>query len=66
MLKRSQSLSLQIPTGAGEWTPSLPCTPEPGLPQAFPDFQRVTISGDYCAGVKSFIILSMELDSDSR
>ncbi|XP_075884732.1 AMP deaminase 3b isoform X2 [Nelusetta ayraudi] len=51
MLKRSQSLSLQIPTGAGEWIASLPCTPEPGLPQAFPDFQRVTISGDYCAGI---------------
>lgn len=61
MLKRSQSLSLQIPTGAGEWIASLPCTPEPGLPQAFPDFQRVTISGDYCAGVKSSITLLLDL-----
>nr|XP_009678525.1 PREDICTED: AMP deaminase 3 isoform X2 [Struthio camelus australis] len=59
---RSQSLSLQIPTQ--EWkAPSVnpvlsPTTPV--LPSAFlpvqvpydiPEFQRVSISGDYCAGV---------------
>ncbi|XP_009696312.1 PREDICTED: AMP deaminase 3-like, partial [Cariama cristata] len=59
---RSQSLSLQIPSQ--EWkAPSTnpvltPATP--GLPSAFlpvqvpydvPEFQRVSISGDYCAGV---------------
>lgn len=50
MLKRSQSLSLQMPGGA-DWAVSLPCTPEPVFHEGFPDFQRVTISGDYCAGV---------------
>ncbi|XP_029992504.1 AMP deaminase 3b [Sphaeramia orbicularis] len=54
MLKRSQSVSLQIPP---EWCLSVvspmlsPVTPEPGLAMASPEFQRVTISGDYCAGV---------------
>ncbi|TNN00123.1 hypothetical protein fugu_011369 [Takifugu bimaculatus] len=50
MLKRSQSLSLQMP-GAPEWAASSPCTPEPVFHESFPDFQRVTISGDYCAGI---------------
>lgn len=54
MLKRSQSVSLQIPIGS-DWAqamgPSMPPTPEPFLPEGFLDFQRVTISGDYCAGV---------------
>lgn len=49
MLKRSQSLSLQTSV-SGEWVTS-PCTPEPVFHEGFPDFQRVTISGDYCAGV---------------
>uniref|UniRef100_A0A3Q1EAM2 AMP deaminase n=1 Tax=Acanthochromis polyacanthus TaxID=80966 RepID=A0A3Q1EAM2_9TELE len=55
MLKRSQSVSLQIP--CPDWalsgvSPLLsPTTPEPVLPESFPDFQRVTISGDYCAGI---------------
>ncbi|XP_071382086.1 AMP deaminase 3b [Centroberyx affinis] len=55
-LKRSQSMSLQIPVGA-DWALSAvspllsPATPEPSLPENFPDFQRVTISGDYCAGI---------------
>uniref|UniRef100_A0A3Q1H2T9 AMP deaminase n=1 Tax=Anabas testudineus TaxID=64144 RepID=A0A3Q1H2T9_ANATE len=51
-LKRSQSISFQIPVG-GEWAPApvSPTTAEPSLPEAFPEFQRVTISGDYCAGV---------------
>lgn len=53
MLKRSQSLSLQIP----DWvlptiTPILtPSTPEPGPVLNVTDFQRVTISGDYSAGI---------------
>lgn len=50
MLKRSQSLSLQAPGGA-EWAAASPCSPEPVFHESFPDFQRVTISGDYCAGV---------------
>ncbi|KAM9352448.1 AMP deaminase 3b isoform 1-T1 [Symphorus nematophorus] len=56
MLKRSQSMSLQIPI-SGDWSQSVvssilsPTTPEPHLPEGFPDFQRVTISGDYCAGI---------------
>ncbi|KAG7221089.1 hypothetical protein INR49_017530 [Caranx melampygus] len=56
MLKRSQSVSLQIPIG-GDWalsgvSPVLsPTTPEPHLPDSFLEFQRVTISGDYCAGI---------------
>ncbi|XP_070762970.1 AMP deaminase 3b [Enoplosus armatus] len=54
-LKRSQSVALQIPSG--DWATSVvspmlsPTTPEPCLPETFPDFQRVTISGDYCAGI---------------
>lgn len=59
---RSQSLSLQIPLQ--DWKPpsATPAVspPTPVLPGAFqpiqgtydvPEFQRVTISGDYCAGV---------------
>ncbi|KAL8169851.1 UNVERIFIED_CONTAM: AMP deaminase 3 [Gekko kuhli] len=59
---RSQSLSLQIPSQ--EWKPPTAAPvispPTPVLPGAFqscqgtydvPEFQRVTISGDYCAGV---------------
>ncbi|XP_044213578.1 AMP deaminase 3b isoform X1 [Thunnus albacares] len=54
MLKRSQSVSLQMPP-SGDWGQSplsplfSPSTPEPPLPEC--DFQRVTISGDYCAGI---------------
>lgn len=63
---RSQSLSLQMPTQQ-DWkgpptaspamspaTPVLPgitSQPAPAL-YAMPEFQRVTISGDYCAGVR--------------
>ncbi|XP_074853505.1 AMP deaminase 3 isoform X6 [Carettochelys insculpta] len=59
---RSQSLSLQIPTQ--EWkTPPISSLPSPAtlilpgavqpmqVPYTVPEFQRVTISGDYCAGV---------------
>uniref|UniRef100_A0AAX7VG42 AMP deaminase n=1 Tax=Astatotilapia calliptera TaxID=8154 RepID=A0AAX7VG42_ASTCA len=50
-LKRSQSVSLQMPP---DWTPTpaqTPATAESLLSDSFPDFQRVTISGDYCAGI---------------
>lgn len=65
---RSQSLSLQMPTQQ-DWkgpptasptmspaTPLVPgATSKPGLaPYAMPEYQRVTISGDYCAGVRSY------------
>lgn len=50
MLKRSQSLSLQMPGGA-DWAASSPRSPEPVFHESSPEFQRVTISGDYCAGV---------------
>ncbi|XP_038261446.1 AMP deaminase 3 [Dermochelys coriacea] len=59
---RSQSLSLQMPTQ--EWkAPSVSSCPSPATPVlpgvgqsvqepfTVPEFQRVTISGDYCAGV---------------
>lgn len=63
---RSQSLSLQMPTqqdwkGPPTASPAMsPTTPVlPGVtsqpmpaPYAMPEFQRVTISGDYCAGVR--------------
>lgn len=60
-LKRSQSISFQIPIG-GEWAPSpvSPTTLEPSLPETFPEFQRVTISGDYCAGVNKTIMQKLQ------
>ncbi|KAM9765761.1 AMP deaminase 3 isoform 1-T1 [Menidia menidia] len=54
---RSQSLSLQIPVSTdGAWsgtvTPFLsPSSTSSSMIEICPDFQRVTISGDYCAGV---------------
>ncbi|XP_053108282.1 AMP deaminase 3 isoform X3 [Hemicordylus capensis] len=59
---RSQSLSLQIPSQESKPPSATPVLspPTPVLPGAFqpiqgtydvPEFQRVTISGDYCAGV---------------
>ncbi|KAM4734524.1 AMP deaminase 3b isoform 2-T4 [Anableps anableps] len=51
LLKRSQSISLQ---GPDDWRASPLPTPagaEAFLPEIFPDYQRVTISGDYCAGI---------------
>ncbi|XP_068168546.1 AMP deaminase 3b isoform X1 [Antennarius striatus] len=53
MKKRSQSLSIQIHASDDGTSSSLfpPTTPEPTLEEGFPDFQRVTISGDYCAGI---------------
>ncbi|KAM9808186.1 AMP deaminase 3-like [Neosynchiropus ocellatus] len=55
MLKRSQSLSLQTPCSV-DWGASIspmltPTAAESVFPESFPDFQRVTISGDYCAGI---------------
>uniref|UniRef100_A0A671XF21 AMP deaminase n=1 Tax=Sparus aurata TaxID=8175 RepID=A0A671XF21_SPAAU len=54
---RSQSMSLQIPVNA-DLTRSVAATPfmSPSstcssLPETCPDYQRVTISGDYCAGI---------------
>uniref|UniRef100_A0A8C0YB81 AMP deaminase n=1 Tax=Cyprinus carpio carpio TaxID=630221 RepID=A0A8C0YB81_CYPCA len=55
-LMRSQSISLQIPV-ASEWAMSVisplltPSSPTGPLPINIPEFQRVTISGDYCAGI---------------
>lgn len=57
MLIRSQSLSLQIPvttdgSGSGTFTPLMSTSSTfSSAPETCPDFQRVTISGDYCAGV---------------
>lgn len=64
---RSQSMSLQMPTQDWKGPPSVspamsPTTPlvlgaasKPGLaPYDMPEYQRVTISGDYCAGVRSW------------
>ncbi|XP_033823902.2 AMP deaminase 3b isoform X2 [Periophthalmus magnuspinnatus] len=60
MLQRSQSLSLQIPDwvspGLGPGlspglSPVPPLTPEPPPSLNVLEFQRVTISGDYCAGI---------------
>ncbi|XP_012884168.1 PREDICTED: AMP deaminase 3 isoform X3 [Dipodomys ordii] len=61
---RSQSLSLQMPVqqdwkGPPVASPALsPAAPVPGAtsqitpaPYAMPEYQRVTISGDYCAGI---------------
>ncbi|XP_071472492.1 AMP deaminase 3 isoform X4 [Marmota flaviventris] len=62
---RSQSLSLQMPTqqdwkGPPVTSPAMsPATPAPPgatsqptpVPYAMPEYQRVTISGDYCAGI---------------
>lgn len=57
MLIRSKTLSLQIP-GASDHPDSKTVTPSGSTSSSFssvaescPDFQRVTISGDYCAGV---------------
>uniref|UniRef100_I3KEH5 AMP deaminase n=1 Tax=Oreochromis niloticus TaxID=8128 RepID=I3KEH5_ORENI len=50
-LKRSQSVSMQMPP---DWTPTpvqTPTTAESLLSDSFPEFQRVTIGGDYCAGI---------------
>ncbi|XP_034031741.1 AMP deaminase 3b isoform X2 [Thalassophryne amazonica] len=57
-MKRSQTICLQlqdIVDGAPSAVSSinLPSTPEPfsALPDNIPEFQRVTISGDYCTGI---------------
>ncbi|XP_061576870.1 AMP deaminase 3-like [Cololabis saira] len=56
LLKRSQSVSLQIPSSV-DWAQLgvsmllTPASPEPCGQENTPEFQRVTISGDYCAGI---------------
>ncbi|XP_027871890.1 AMP deaminase 3 isoform X2 [Xiphophorus couchianus] len=57
MLIRSKTLTLQIP-GASDYPDSKTVTPSGSTSSSFssvaescPDFQRVTISGDYCAGI---------------
>ncbi|KAM9753346.1 AMP deaminase 3b isoform 2-T3 [Menidia menidia] len=54
LLKRSQSVSSQLPPTL-DWAQSVASptleTFEPFLQDSNPDFQRVTISGDYCAGI---------------
>uniref|UniRef100_A0A8D3BXX4 AMP deaminase n=1 Tax=Scophthalmus maximus TaxID=52904 RepID=A0A8D3BXX4_SCOMX len=54
---RSQSMGLQIPVNT-DWPRQVAATPfhSPSstcssVPENCPDFQRVTISGDYCAGI---------------
>ncbi|KAJ3596679.1 hypothetical protein NHX12_003083 [Muraenolepis orangiensis] len=47
-MKRSQSLLLQSDSLLPVTCPE---TSQPSLPENLPDFQRVTISGDYCAGI---------------
>lgn len=55
--KLIRSQSMQIPV-SNEWafnvvSPLLsPVSTCPSLPDSFPEYQRVTISGDYCAGVR--------------
>ncbi|KAF7667250.1 hypothetical protein LDENG_00071190 [Lucifuga dentata] len=47
---RSQSM-LQMPSSA-DWTPFMsPSSTSSSIPENCPDYQRVTISGDYCAGI---------------
>uniref|UniRef100_A0A8C1VL84 Adenosine monophosphate deaminase 3a n=1 Tax=Cyprinus carpio TaxID=7962 RepID=A0A8C1VL84_CYPCA len=53
---RSQSMSLQIPLSTdsvrGVVTPLIsPSSTCSSISQNFPEYQRVTISGDYCAGI---------------
>ncbi|XP_051953827.1 AMP deaminase 3-like [Xyrauchen texanus] len=55
-LMRSHSMSLQIPI-AQDWAKSVisplltPTIETDSIPINIPEFQRVTISGDYCAGI---------------
>lgn len=56
MMIRSQSLH-------PDWTWSVATTPFPSpsstsssMQETYPDYQRVTISGDYCAGVSTLVI----------
>ncbi|KAM9377930.1 AMP deaminase 3-like [Pholidichthys leucotaenia] len=49
-LKRSQSVSLQFPPDFPHEI-TVTDSSEPIFSETFPDFQRVTISGDYCAGI---------------
>lgn len=49
---RSQSISMQMPVTT-DWTPFIsPSSTCSSMLDSCPDYQRVTISGDYCAGVR--------------
>ncbi|XP_046906818.1 AMP deaminase 3b isoform X1 [Hypomesus transpacificus] len=55
-MMRSQSVSQAFPPVSAEWAlsvvaPLSPTSPVPAPPDNLIDFQRVTISGDYCAGI---------------
>lgn len=69
---RSQSLSLQIPSQEWKAPPAIPTLSPttPVLQHAFlpvqvpydvPEFQRVSISGDYCAGVRNYFFSLLQL-----
>lgn len=56
---RSKSLCLQVPANA-DWarlvTPFMsPSSTSSSVQENCPDYQRVTISGDYCAGVSTLV-----------
>lgn len=74
---RSQSLSLQIPSQ--EWkapsanpvlSPATPVLPSAFLPVQVPydvpEFQRVSISGDYCAGVRNHFIFFLSVSRGEK
>lgn len=68
---RSQSMSLQIPMNA-DWIRSLAVSPFlsssstcSSVPESCPDYQRVTISGDYCAGVSRSNKITIQFGNDS-
>lgn len=68
---RSQSMSLQIPMNA-DWLRSLAVSPFlsssstcSSVPESCPDYQRVTISGDYCAGVSRSNKITIQFGNDS-
>lgn len=68
---RSQSMSLQMPMNV-DWIRSLAVSPFmsssstcSSVPDSCPDYQRVTISGDYCAGVSWSKKTTIQLLNDS-
>ncbi|KAF5891982.1 AMP deaminase 3-like isoform X2, partial [Clarias magur] len=51
---RSQSMQMPVCVDWGRTTPTPIVSPSstcPSIPDNFPEYQRVTISGDYCAGI---------------
>lgn len=68
---RSQSMSLQFPMNA-DWIRSLAVSPFlsssstcSSVPESCTDYQRVTISGDYCAGVSRSNKIMIQFVNDS-